>query len=95
MKRKTRLFEVVHRRTSLRTAGRAQFFLFAVLVLSPVLSSVLSPTPARAQGCTQCLDNTAATPPKTQAAYRHAILFMTIAGGSIFVGAILLLKRNR
>ena len=38
--------------------------LFAALSFAP---------PLHAQGCAQCQDNTAATPPKTQAAYRHAI----------------------
>ncbi len=60
-------------------------FLLAVL-LSPAL---------HAQGCTQCLDNTAATPPKTQSAYRHAIILMTLTGASLFIGTLVLLKRHR
>jgi hypothetical protein len=50
---------------------------------------------AHPQGCAQCLDNTAATPPKTQAAYRHAILFMTITAGTLFAGTVALLKHHR
>ncbi len=56
--------------------------------------SPLNPS-AHPQGCTQCLDNTAATPPATQRAYRHAIEFMTITAGSLFVGTIALLRRFR
>jgi hypothetical protein len=58
----------------------------AILCLTPV---------AQAQGCAQCRDNTAATPPATQAAYRHAILFMVFTAGSIFVTTLILLKRQR
>jgi hypothetical protein len=50
---------------------------------------------AQPQGCTQCQDNTAATPPKTQAAYRHAIIFMTVTAGSLFLGTLVVLKRHR
>jgi hypothetical protein len=58
-------------------------------------ASLTSPLPAHPQGCTQCQDNTAATPPKTQAAYRHAIIFMTLTAGSLFVGTLALFKRYR
>jgi hypothetical protein len=58
-------------------------------------ASFISPLPAHPQGCTQCQDNTAATPPKTQAAYRHAIIFMTLTAGSLFVGTLALFKRYR
>jgi hypothetical protein len=51
--------------------------------------------PAQAQGCTQCQDNTAATPPKTQAAYRHAIILLTLTAGGLFVGTVALFKRHR
>ena len=61
-----------------------------------LLATILTAsTPAHTQGCTQCLDNTAATPPTTQRAYRHAIEFMTITAGSLFVGTIALLRRFR
>ena len=58
-------------------------------------TSLTSPLPTHAQGCTQCQDNTAATPPKTQAAYRHAIIFMTVTAGSLFLGTLILFKRHR
>jgi hypothetical protein len=57
----------------------------AVLAIAPV---------AHPQGCTQCRDNTAATPPATQAAYRHAIILMTITASGIFLGTMALLKRQ-
>jgi hypothetical protein len=61
-----------------------------------LLATILATSsPAHPQGCTQCLDNTAATPPATQRAYRHAIEFMTITAGSLFVGTIALLRRFR
>ena len=47
-----------------------------------------------AQGCAQCRDNAAATPPSTQAAYRHAIALMVITAGTIFLAAVLLLKKH-
>jgi hypothetical protein len=55
----------------------------------------LSPPPAHAQGCTQCLDNTAATPPATQRAYRHAIILLTLTAGGLFVTTLALFKRHR
>ena len=61
-----------------------------------LFATILAATPqAHPQGCAQCQDNTAATPPKTQAAYRHAIFFMTITAGSLFAGTVALLKRHR
>jgi hypothetical protein len=50
---------------------------------------------ALAQGCTQCLDSTRATPPALQAAYRHAIYMLAGAGAIIFVGGTFLLRRER
>lgn len=61
-------------------------FLAALLAITPV---------AHAQGCTQCRDNTAATPPKTQAAYRHAIILLVVTAGTLFAGTVVLLKRAR
>ncbi|NYF89680.1 hypothetical protein RBB79_09000 [Tunturiibacter empetritectus] len=58
-------------------------------------ASLKSPLPIHAQGCTQCQDNTAATPPQTQAAYRHAIIFMTVTAGTLFLGTLILFKRHR
>lgn len=52
-------------------------------------------SPAFSQGCTQCRDNTAATPPATRRAYRHAIILMTVTGGGLFVASVALLRRNR
>jgi hypothetical protein len=50
---------------------------------------------ARPQGCTQCLDNTAATPPATQRAYRHAIVLLTVTAGGLFATTLALFRRNR
>jgi hypothetical protein len=66
--------------------------LWQMLLIAATLAVAPS---ARPQGCTQCQDNTAATPPKTQAAYRHAIIFMTVTAGSLFVGTLAVLKRHR
>ena len=54
----------------------------------------VTPT-AHAQGCAQCLDNTRATPPSVQAAYRHAILLLGSAGAALFIAGTLLLRRQR
>jgi hypothetical protein len=60
-----------------------------------LLAALLAITPsAHAQGCTQCRDNAAATPPKTQAAYRHAIIFLVVSAGTLFTGTVVLLKRS-
>ena len=59
-----------------------------------LLFALLSAAPALAQGCTQCRDNTAATPPATQRAYRHAIILMAGAGCSLFIATLALLKRQ-
>ena len=48
-----------------------------------------------AQGCAQCRDNTAATPPRTQAAYRHAIVLLAATACGIFAASVFLLKRLR
>jgi hypothetical protein len=56
---------------------------------------LFSATTLHAQGCTQCQDNTAATPPRTQAAYRHAIIFMTVTACTLFLGTLVILKRHR
>lgn len=49
---------------------------------------------AHAQGCAQCRDNTAATSPATQRAYAHAIELMTAAGAALFIGTLIVFKRN-
>jgi len=50
---------------------------------------------AHAQGCTQCLDSTRATPPAVQAAYRHAIYLLGGAGATLFITATLFIRRER
>jgi hypothetical protein len=60
-----------------------------------LVAMVLTIAPfAHPQGCTQCRDNTAATPPKTQAAYRHAIILMALTASGLFLGTVVLLKRQ-
>ena len=49
---------------------------------------------AFAQGCAQCLDSTRATPPAVQAAYRHAILLLVGAASTLFIGGLILLRRD-
>jgi hypothetical protein len=66
--------------------------LWRTLLIAAVLT--IAP-PAHTQGCTQCLDNTAATPPKTQAAYRRAIVLLTLTAGGLFVTTLVLFKRHR
>jgi hypothetical protein len=58
------------------------------------IALTLSPPPAHSQGCTQCLDNTAAAPPATQRAYRRAIILLTLTAGGLFVTALALFKRH-
>ncbi|MGH9595582.1 MAG: copper resistance protein CopC [Edaphobacter sp.] len=65
----------------------------AAILLIAVLTFL--PNPLHAQGCTQCLDNTASTPPATQRAYRHAIIILTLTAGGIFVGTLAVFKRHR
>jgi hypothetical protein len=55
----------------------------------------LSPISTRAQGCAQCRDNAAATPPATQRAYRHAIILLAVTAGTLFLGTVAILKRQR
>jgi hypothetical protein len=75
-----------------RRKTQAKNLLTAIIVFTAL---ALSPTPAHSQGCAQCLDNTAATPPKTQAAYRHAIILLTLTAGGLFVTTLVLFKRHR
>jgi hypothetical protein len=65
------------------------------LLALTVFGLALLATHAPAQGCTQCRDNTAATSPATQRAYRHAILLMTSAAASLFLTTLVIMKRNR
>ncbi len=72
----------VHPRSGLRWALATTLLLTASLSL-------------HAQGCTQCLDSTRATPPQVQAAYRHAILLLGGFASTIFVSGAVLLRRTR
>jgi hypothetical protein len=56
---------------------------------------LLGATAAYGQGCAQCRDSTAATPPATQRAYRRAIGLMTLAGSGVFLGTVWMLRRQR
>jgi hypothetical protein len=60
-----------------------------------LLLLIVFPHTAHAQGCTQCLDNTAATQPATQRAYRRAIVLLTLTAAGLFVTTVTLLKRHR
>jgi len=66
----------------------------AALALALLLSA-LTPHTAHAQGCTQCLDNMAATPPATQRAYRHAIILLTLTATGLFTTTLIVFKRHR
>jgi hypothetical protein len=65
----------------------------AAILFAAALS--LTPTQAHPQGCTQCLDNTAATPPKTQTAYRRAIILLTLTATGLFAATLVIFKRHR
>ena len=69
---------------TMKRSALAALLFFALLSTAPVL----------AQGCTQCRDNTAATPPATRRAYRHAIILMAGAGCGLFIATLVLLKRQ-
>jgi hypothetical protein len=60
-----------------------------------ILSAAKDLLLAHAQGCTQCLDSTRATPPAVQAAYRHAIYLLAAFGATIFTTGTLLMHRKR
>ena len=49
----------------------------------------------RAQGCSQCRDNVSQSSPKTQAAYRRAILLMGGVATALFLGTIVLALHSR
>src|ERR1700745_1235344 len=52
-----------------------------LITLITITALTLTPPPAHPQGCTQCLDNTAATPPATQRSYRRDIILLTLTAG--------------
>jgi hypothetical protein len=56
---------------------------------------ILTAIQAHAQGCTQCLDSTRATPPAVQASYRHAIFLLGGVGAAFFLAGLLLLRREQ
>jgi len=60
-----------------------------------IAAAILLTVTAHAQGCTQCLDSTRATPPAVQAAYRHAIYLLGGAAATLFIAATLLIRRER
>ena len=65
----------------------------AAIILTAAIAA--TPIPAHAQGCAQCRDNTAATSPATQRAYRHAIILMSTAAATFFLTTLAIMKRNR
>jgi hypothetical protein len=67
----------------------------ALRIASLSLLLIFATPYSHAQGCAQCRDNTATTPPQTQAAYRHAILLLTGVAAILFGSTIFLLKRDR
>jgi hypothetical protein len=85
-------FQQISRTPTRKQATTARGFLLAAFLL---LALVTTPATAHPQGCTQCLDNTAATPPKTQAAYRRAVILLTLTAGGLFVTTLILFKRHR
>ena len=61
-----------------------------------LLAAILMAAPAaHPQGCAQCRDNTAATPPATQRAYRHAIILLALTASGLFLTTLVILKRQR
>jgi hypothetical protein len=72
---------------SAKRVGSLRFFLLA-LALSVGMRM-------HAQGCTQCLDSTRATPPAVQAAYRHAIYLLAGSAATLFAAVAILMRRER
>jgi hypothetical protein len=68
--------------------------LLRLTILALIFASAL-PTSLHAQGCTQCRDNAAATPPATRRAYRNAIALLTLTAATIFTTTVLILRRSR
>ncbi len=65
------------------------------IFLSAALLFAAAPPVTWGQGCAQCLDSTRSTPPRVQAAYRHAIYLLGGAAGTFFVAGTLFLRRSR
>jgi hypothetical protein len=84
--------EVDMKKPASLTNQKERVFRFAAAAL---FAGALTLSPRlHAQGCTQCQDNTAATPPRTQAAYRHAIILLTVTAGGLFAGTLFLFRRS-
>ena len=65
--------------------------------LAPALllaAAIAFSSPAHAQGCAQCRDNAAGTPPTTQRAYRNAIILLTLTASGLFITTVTLLRRR-
>src|SRR6185369_10121988 len=65
----------------LRPAG---FLPIATSMKRLLASALTSSSTAHAQGCAQCRDNAAGTPPATQRAYRNAIILLTLSASGLF-----------
>ena len=63
------------------------------VIVSVILLSLFMASFGKAQGCSQCRDNTAVTPQETQHAYRSAIF--SLAGGALAVATAALLIGRR
>lgn len=63
-------------------------------IFAGVVLLVFAPVLAHAQGCSQCLDTTRATPPAVQAAYRHAILLLLGGASALFIAGVLFIRRE-
>ena len=59
------------------------------------ITLAITPQTAHPPGCTQSQDNTAATPPATQRAYRHAIILLTLTAAGLFTTTLIVFKRHR
>ena len=70
---------------------------FRAVVRSALLMAALglAASVAHGQGCSQCLDQTRATPASVQAGYRHAIELMAAAASTVFLIGAWLLRRER
>lgn len=59
------------------------------------LLAIFPASPARAQGCAQCKDNTAAMPASAQAGYRKAIVLLGLSAAAVFTASLIVLRRDR
>ncbi|WP_130417857.1 copper resistance protein CopC [Edaphobacter modestus] len=70
-------------------------FLRHIALIFLTAGLLLAAPHACGQGCAQCRDNAASTPPATRRAYRHAILLLTVTASGIFLSGVTLLRRSR